>query len=136
MLSEKKKKNQMDNNLLVKDFYERAKDLLKLRPAFNKIDFSGKVGEKGRLSVQVWGRKDIQDFEKLSPTERKEFIKRGFKESPPFVILSDNLSFSPKIEKEAKERRLAVFRSKLSQKMCRDRILESCYKFLDWEFLS
>jgi HPr kinase/phosphorylase len=113
----------MDNNLHVKDFYQRAKDLLKLRPAFKKIDFSGKKpGEKGRLSVQVWGRKDIQDFEKLSPTERKEFIKKGFKESPPCVILSDNLSFSPKIEKEAKERRLAVFRSKLSRKMCRDRM--------------
>jgi len=112
----------MDNNLHVKDFYERAKDLLKLRPAFKKIGFSEKVGEKGRLSVQVWGKKEIQDFEKLSSKERKDFIRIRFKESPPCVILADNLSFSPEIEKEAKERRLALFRSMLSQEMCRDRM--------------
>jgi HPr kinase/phosphorylase len=112
----------MDNNLHVKDFYEKTKDLLKLRPAFKKIDFSGKAGKKGRLSVQVWGKKDIQDFEKFSSKERKDFIKKGFKGSPPCVILADNLSFSPEIEKEAKERRFALFRSKLSQKVCRDRM--------------
>jgi len=112
----------MDSNLDVKDFFKRTKDLLKLRPAFKKIDFSRKVGGKGSISVQVWGKKEIQDYEKLSSKERKDFIKKRFKESQPFVILADNLSFSPEIEEEAKEKRLALFRSMLSQKMCRERM--------------
>jgi HPr kinase/phosphorylase len=112
----------MDNNLDVKGFFERTKDLLKLRPAFKKIDFSRKVGEKGRISVQVWGKKEIQDFEKLSSKEKKDFIRKIFKESPPCVILADNLAFPPEIEEEAKEKRLALFRSMLSQKMCRERM--------------
>ncbi len=112
----------MDSNLDVKDFFKRTKDLLKLRPAFKKIDFSRKVGGKGSISVQVWGKKEIQDYEKLSSKERKGFIKKRFKESQPFVILADNLSFSPEIEEEAKEKRLALFRSMLSQKMCRERM--------------
>lgn len=112
----------MDNNLDVKDFFERTKDLLKLRPALKKIGFSRKVGGKDSVSVQVWGKKEIQDFEKLSSKERKDFIRKRFKGSPPCVILADNLSFSPEIEKEAKEKRLALFRSMLSQKMCRERM--------------
>jgi len=112
----------MDNYLDVKDFYERAKDLLKLSPAFKKIDFSRKTGGKGSISVEVWGKKEIQDFEKLSSKERADFLRKRFQESPPCVILADNLSFSPEIEDEAKEERLALFRSTLSQKMCRERM--------------
>jgi HPr kinase/phosphorylase len=112
----------MDNNLDVKDFFERGKDLLKLRPALKKIDFSRKVGGKGSISVLVWGKKEIKDFEKLSSKERKDFIRKRFKESPPCVILADNLSFPPEVEEEAKEKRLALFRSMLSQKMCREKM--------------
>lgn len=112
----------MDNNLDVKDFFERTKDLLKLRPAFKKIDFSRKVGRKDSISVQVWGKKEIQDFEKLSSKEKKDFIRKRFKESQPCAILADNLSFPLEIEEEAKEVRLALFRSTLSQKMCRERM--------------
>jgi HPr kinase/phosphorylase len=112
----------MDNYLDVKDFYERAKDLLKLSPAFKKIDFSRKTGGKGSIFVEVWGKKEIQDFEKLSSKERADFLRKRFQESPPCVILADNLSFSPEIEDEAKEERLALFRSTLSQKMCRERM--------------
>jgi len=112
----------MDKNLDANDFFERAKDFLKLRPAFKKIDFSRKVGGKGRLSVQVWGRKEIQYFEKLTSKERNDFLRKRFEESQPFVILADNLSISPEIEEEAKKRRLALFRSTLSQKICRDRM--------------
>ena len=111
----------MDNHIDVKDFYEKAKDLLKLRPAFKNIDFSRKTGGKGSISVQVWGKKEIQDFEKLSSIERKDFLKKRFQENPPCVILADNLSVSPEIEDEAKEERIILFRSMLSQKMCRER---------------
>jgi len=112
----------MDNYIDVKDFYKRAKDLLKLRPAFKKIDFSKKVGEKGSIYVEAWGKKEIQGFEKLSSKERKDFLRKRFQESPPCVILADNLSLSPEIEDEAREERLMLFRSTLSQKMCRERM--------------
>jgi HPr kinase/phosphorylase len=112
----------MDNYIDVKDFYERAKDLLKLRPAFKKIDFSRKAGEKGSIFFEVWGKKEIQDFKKLSSKERKNFLKKRFQESPPCVILADNLSLSPEIEDEAREEKLILFCSTLSQKMCRERM--------------
>ncbi len=112
----------MDSNLDVNDFYQRAKDFLRLRPVFKSIDFSRKTGKKGRILVEVWGKKEIQDFEKLTSKERKDFIKKRCKEGPPCVILADNLSFSPKIEKEVEERRVALFRSLLTKKMCRDKM--------------
>jgi HPr kinase/phosphorylase len=112
----------MDRNLYVRDFYERTKDLLKLRPAVKKIDFSRKLGEKGRISIEVWGEKEIQDIEKLSSKRRRESIRKRFKESAPCVILADGLAFSPEIEKEAEEKRLALFSSRLSQKICRERM--------------
>jgi HPr kinase/phosphorylase len=119
----------MDNNLDVKDFYERAKNSLKLRPAFKKIDFSRKVGGKGSIRIQVWGKNEIRDFEKLSSKERKDFLKKKFKETPPCVIIADNLPLSPEIEKGAKEERLTLFRSMLSQKVCRER-MESFFPHL------
>ena len=112
----------MDNNLDVKGFFEGTNDLLKLRPAFKKIDFSRKIRGKGRVSVQIWGKKEIQDFERLSSKERKDFMRKRFKKSPSCIILADNLSFPPEIEEEAKEKRLALFRSILSQEMCRERM--------------
>ena len=62
-----------DSFFNVQDFHKRAKDFLKLKAA-SKIDHSGKKqGKKGRLSVQVWGQKDVQDFERLSSRERIDF---------------------------------------------------------------
>ena len=112
----------MDNEIQVKDFYQKAKDFLKLRPALRKIGFSRKIGEKGCSSVQVWGKKEIQDLDNLSSKERKGFLRKRLKDSPLCVILTEGLSFFPEIEEEAKRKRLALFRSKLSQKTCRKRM--------------
>lgn len=112
----------MDNEIQVRDFYQKAKDFLKLRPALRKIGFSRKIGEKGCPSVQVWGKKEIQDLDNLSSKERKGFLRKRLKDSPPCVILTEGLSFFPEIEEEAKRKRLALFRSKLSQKTCRIRM--------------
>jgi len=112
----------MDNEIQVKDFYQKAKDFLKLRPALREIGFSRKIGEKGYSSVQVWGKKEIQDLDNLSSKERKGFLRKRLKDSPLCVILTEGLSFFPEIEEEAKRKRLALFRSKLSQKTCRKRM--------------
>ncbi len=112
----------MDNCLDVKDFYDRTKDLLKLKPGLKKIDLSRKTGGKGSISVEVWGKKEIQGFAKLSSKERKDFLRKRFQESPPCVILADNLSFPLEIEDEAKKERLILFHSTLSQKTCRARM--------------
>ena len=112
----------MDNEIQVKDFYQKAKDFLKLRPALRKIGFSRKTGEKGCSSVQVWGKKEIQDLDNLSSKERKGFLRKRLKDSPLCVILTEGLSFFPEIEEEAKRKRLALFRSKLSQKTCQKRM--------------
>ncbi len=112
----------MDNEIQVKDFYQKAKDFLKLRPALRKIGFSRIIGEKGCSSVQVWGKKEIQDLDNLSSKERKGFLRKRLKDSPLCVILTEGLSFFPEIEEEAKRKRLALFCSKLSQKTCRKRM--------------
>ena len=112
----------MNNEIQVKDFYQKAKDFLKLRPALRKIGFSRKIGEEGCSSVQVWGKKEIQDLDNLSSKERKGFLRKRLKDSPLCVILTEGLSFFPEIEEEAKRKRLALFRSKLSQKTCRKRM--------------
>ena len=116
----------MDKNLRVIDFYQRAKDSLKLRPVLGKIGFSRKIdqstSQKGYLSVQVWGKKEIQDLKSLSSKERKDFLRKRLKEDTLCIILADRLSFFPEIEEEARKRRLTLFRSMLSQKTCREKM--------------
>ena len=116
----------MGKNLQVKDFSQKAKDFLKLRPAPGKIGFTREIGQstskKGYLSVQVWGKKEIKDLENLSSKGRRDFLRKRLKKSTLCIILADGLSFLPEIEEAARERRLALFRSMLSQKICRERM--------------
>lgn len=138
-------KNKVGSCFKVKEFYREAKDILKLRPALVKVGFSRKVERpflrKLNSFLQIWGRKEIQYFERLSSKERVKFIGERIKDETVCIILADGLVFFPEIKEEAKRRGLALFRSALSQKECRERIrrlfrsASSCQVLTSGEFL-
>lgn len=118
--------NRKGSSLEAKEFYKRTKDFLKLKTVLGNVGFSRKVSQsssqKDCSSVQVWGKKEIRDLENLSSKEKKGFLRKRLKDDTLCVILADNLSFFPEIKEKAKKRRLALFRSLLSQKICRERM--------------
>lgn len=118
--------DEKDSSLDVRVFYLRTKDSLKLRPALGKIGFSRKAGQyflqKGYPLVQVWGKKEIQDLKRLSSIVRKMRLGKRLKDETFCVILADGLPPFPEVEEEVKKRRLALFCSELSQKICLERM--------------
>lgn len=118
--------NGKDSSFQIKDFYLRTKDFLKLRPALGTIGFPRKKDQSLQLkdfsSVQVWGKKEAQPIKGLSSKEKREFLKKRLKKGTLCVILANGLSLFPEIEEEIQKRRLALFYSELSQKICQERV--------------
>jgi len=114
------------SSLEVRAFYQKAKDSLKIRPASGIIGFSRKAdlffSQKGYQPFQIWGKKEIQTFNQLSLREKREFLEKRLKDKTFCLILADDITPYPKIEEEAKKRRLALFYSKLSQKICQEKV--------------
>ncbi len=111
-------------SLQVKEFQQKARRVLKLRPALGKIGFSRETSifpsRKGSLSVRVWGKKEIQDFKRLSSKERRKSLEKKLKNDISCIMLADGVSFLPEIEEVARKKRIALFFSGLSRKQCRE----------------
>lgn len=103
--------------LLVKDFYNKAKNSLKLHIA------SGRTGFLKKIDVQVWGENELKKIRTLSPKPRKDFIKEKL-QNISCLILADGQSFPKVIKEQAQERRVALFASELSKRMCKERMKE------------
>ncbi len=113
-------------SLKVKDFYQNTKGILRLKPAFKKVGFSRKKDSPSskeiQSSIQVWGKKDIQDLESLSGPKRKKLLRRKLDDKTFCVILAGGPSFFQEIKEEAKRREMALLYSELSPKKCRARM--------------
>lgn len=115
-------------SLQVKDFFETLREFLSLRPVFNRIGFSREMSRPvtGRSStgVQVWGKKIIQDLDVLPSQERKVWILKKIKKNILCIIISDGGEiFLPEMEEIVGKKRIAVFSSPFSQRVCREKIL-------------
>jgi len=125
----------MDNgkkfSLQVKEFYQKTKESLKLRPVLKRIGFSREItkisSQKVLANVPIWGIKKIQDYKRFSSKEKKEFLMKQFTSEIACVILTDGLSFLPEMEAEARKNSLSLFISGLSKKIFGEEI-----KKLDW----
>lgn len=113
--------NDKDSFLEVKDFYQKTKDSLRLKPASTKIGFSRKR-RKNSLSIQVWGKNEIQELGGFSSKKREELLRKRLENDIFCIILADGLHSLPEIEEEAKRRKVALFSSDLSKKRCQEEI--------------
>jgi len=121
-------------SLQVRHFYQKAKIPLELRPVSGRTGFSRAIKPPGclknSLPVQVWGRSEIQNIERISPNQRKEFIQKKIKDLS-CLILSDGLSYPRAVKLTAKERRIALFITDLSKSNSKIRLrkLISSFEF-------
>jgi len=110
----------------VKDFYQRAKDLLRLSSATGSVGFSRKIdparSTKGRLPIEVWGKKEVKNWKHFFPSEEKEVTRQRFALETLGIILSDGLSFPHEIKEKARNKKVALFRSPLPQSKCQERL--------------
>lgn len=110
----------------VKDFFQITKDLLKLVPASGRIGFSRKTAlsssGKDGVSILIWGRKDFDGLGRPSSSSMKSTLKRRLREDTFCVILADGLRFSSAVIEEARQKKIPLFESELSQKRCREEV--------------
>lgn len=115
-------------SLQVKDFYQKAKKSLKLKPAFNRLGFSKSLTpakQKGEGDyVLIWGKKELKEIEKLSLSKRKNYFKRRVTGSTICIIVAEGGSLFSELEEVAKKKNISVFFSELSKKECLDRVKE------------
>ena len=106
------------DSLQVGHFYQKAKIPLELRPVLGRIGFSKiiKISElkKDSLPLQLWGKSEIQKIERMSSSQRKDFIQEEF-QGLPCLILTDGLTFPRFAKQHAKEMRIALFITNLSK---------------------
>jgi HPr kinase/phosphorylase len=116
-----------EDSLRVRDFYQKAKSILELRPAAGRTGFSRRIDHsftQTRLSsIQIWGKHEIRRIESLPPKKRKNYIKERLRQVS-CVILSEGLTITETFEKQAKEEKVALFVTDLPQKVCRERLKE------------
>lgn len=115
-----------DSSLQIKDFYERTKDFLELIPVLagkgleRRINSHSFVGDK--WSVEVWGRREVKTLQGLSSEEKRIFLKRMTGKETGCIVLTEGLSFFPELVDEARRMKLALFRTAISRKKCRERV--------------
>ena len=121
-------KSEKNSLLDVKEFFQRTKDFLRLKPASGSIGFARELARsylnKARLPIQIWGKKEFNDLAGLSPVERKKQLRKRLKEETFCVILAGGLRFFPEVLEEAKKSGLALFLTELSIKKCREAVKE------------
>jgi len=116
-----------EDSLRVKDFYQKAKCIIELRPAIGRTGFSRSIDRSSfqghSLPIQVWGKNEIKQIESLPPKKRKNYIKERLR-NVSCVILSEGLTIPETLGKYTKEERVALFITGLSKKASRERLKE------------
>ena len=105
-------------SLQVRHFYQKAKIPLELRLVLGRIGFSKIIKTsalvKDSLPVQLWGKSEIQKLERISSSQRKNYIQEELR-SMPCLILTDGLPYPRSVKQYAKERRIALFITELTK---------------------
>ncbi len=113
-------------SITVKDFYLRAKDFLKLHPVLGRVGFAKKLGlsdsRKGRVPVKVCGKEDAPGWESLSSGQRRKLARESLLAEACCLIVSNGVASPPEMREAARERKLAIFHSSLSQRKCQERL--------------
>jgi len=121
-------KSEKNSPLDVKEFFQRTKDLLRIKPASGRVGFARELARsslnKARLPLQIWGKKEINDMSGLSPVERKKKLRKKLKEETFCVILAGGARFFPEVLEEAKRNGLALFLTELSSRRCREAVTD------------
>jgi len=121
-------KSEKNSLLDVKEFFQRTKDLLRIKPASGRVGFARELARsslnKARLPLQIWGKKEINDMAGLSPIERKEKLRKKLKEETFCVILAGGVRFFPEVLEEAKRNGLALFLTEISSRKCREAVTD------------
>lgn len=114
-----------ENSLQVKDFYQKAKRVMELRPAAGRTGFSSRIdltsSQAHTLPIQVWGKHEISRIGHLSPERRKDYLKKRLR-NVSCVILSEGLAIHETIKKHVKQEKAALFVTDLPKRVCQERL--------------
>lgn len=114
-----------ENTLLVKDFYQKVKTRIELRPVLGRVGFTRRIDSstsKGHLlPIQILGKNEIDHMNRLSAGEMDNYIKKKL-QRVSCVILSEGFIFPQAVERHAREKKIALFVTSLSEKVCRERL--------------
>ncbi len=114
-----------EGSLQVRHFFREAKIPLEIRPVLGRMGFSKAIATTGSLkgtqSVGIWGKREIQQIERLAFRQRKTFVQEKF-DDLTCLILTDGISFPRVVKQKAKEMRVALFTTRLPNSKCKTRL--------------
>jgi HPr kinase/phosphorylase len=112
-------------SLQVRHFFREAKIPLEIRPVLGRTGFSKAITTTGSLRsslpVRVWGKREIQQIERLALRQKKAFVQEKL-DNLPCLILTDGLSFPRIVKQRAKEMRIALFTTELPNSKSKTRL--------------
>lgn len=109
-------------SLQVRLFFREAKIPLEIRPVLGKTGFSKVIAaKKGTFPVGLWGKREIQQIERLASRQKKTFVQEKLNDLP-CLILTDGMPFPRIVKHTAKEKRIALFTTELPNRMSKTRL--------------
>lgn len=115
-----------ETSFQVKDFFLGTKYVLKLHPVSGRVGFSRRIelqSSRAKVTpIEVWGQKEIQNFQELTQNKRLDFLKEKMNEDTACIVLENGIDFPQEMVERAKKNRTALFLSKLSHKKCLEEI--------------
>jgi HPr kinase/phosphorylase len=113
------------NSLQVKDFYQKAKGVIGLRPTAGRTGFSRRIDlssiQAHSLPIQVWGKREINRVRRLPPEQRKVYLNKRLR-NVSGLIFSEGLTIPEIFKKQVKEEKVALFVTNLPQRVCHERL--------------
>lgn len=108
----------------VRDFYQIAKQVLKLRTLQRTTGFSRAIKLDGSresfLCFQVWGKRDYRKFSQLPPAEKSEFLEKIRRPDIAGFVITDGVQTPSEILKWARKERIAIFQTPLPKSECQE----------------
>lgn len=108
----------------VRDFYQIAKQVLKLRTLLRTTGFSRVIKLDGSresfLCFQVWGKRDNRKLSQLPPAEKSGFLEKIKRPDIASFVITDGVQTPSEILKWARKERIAIFHTPLPKSECQE----------------
>ncbi len=106
----------------VKDFYQQARQILQLQAPLRRVGFHKKIKAdatgKAFSNLQLWGKKESDDFLQLTPQMRQSRLSERFEGEVAGIIFTNGCEIPQEAESLARKYKVALFATPLTKKVC------------------
>jgi HPr kinase/phosphorylase len=124
-------------NPQVKDFYLKARETLQLQAALQRVGFNKNIKAdatgKAFSNLQLWGKKEHDEFLRLSPKMKQTRLAERFEGEVAGIIFANGYEIPQEAEALARLHKVALFTTPLTKKICANIMAQVLYGFFPKE---